>query len=160
MNAPRTILIVGLTVLVVVAAIVALRIAGVVGSGNDYRETAWLAVAEAHLAIRSGYTGDLYLRFDEGDPLPEELLTLSASNPDLRLRRFSERSPVNDICRQGGVNVGACQKDDFLSISYIPLLWRTALLSWRTAGCQGTFIAVRSFGRWRLVAEPWTWSCI
>lgn len=157
MNAPRTILTVGLTVLAGVAAIIALRIAGSMDT-DDERETAWMAVAESFFAMRPGYTGDFYIRFDEGDPLEEELLMLSASNPDLRLRRFSERSPENDFCPE--VSIGACQKDDFLQVSFTMLVWRTALLGWRTSACQGTYIAVNTFGRWRLAAEPWTWSCI
>ena len=161
MSIRQTISIVGLTALCGVAAIIALRMA--VGmETNDLRETAWVAAAEAFLANEPGYTGDFYVRFDRGDPLPEELLVLSASNPELRLRRFSERSPVNDFCNnnKGKVVVGACQKDDFLEITYVPLLWRTALLDWRTSACQGSYIAFRLFGQWRLAPDPAGWSCI
>jgi hypothetical protein len=154
-----TLLPVGLTLFAVIFLLLALRIAGAVDNDYSHWEGARFAVTQAIVREYEGTPDSLYIGFDDRDPFPEELASLSASNSRLRFRPYSERTDAEDWCDEPGMRIGPCQKDDFLFVSFrAMLLWRTALVSWHTTACTGTYLAVLAFGKWRAMQEP-TWSC-
>ena len=120
-----------------------------------------MAVATELLDDDSGDGSVLYLGFGDGDPLDEELQLLSLVNPRISLRPFSERTGVDDRCDSGEIVIGSCRKDDFLHVEFQDMLvWRTALVRYRTAGCHGSYLVVNVLGHWRPIAEPWSFGCI
>jgi len=146
---------VGCTLLAVILVLLALRVAGSMNNDYSHWEGARFAVAQS---IIQGYESSpdfLYIGFEDRDPFPEELASLSAFNQRLRIRPYSERTDAEDWCGKPGTEFHPCKKDNFLIVSFqAMLLWRTAVVRWRTTACSGTYLAVLAFGKWRVVQEP------
>ena len=151
---------ISLTLLAVALLLVILRIAGSIDRDYSHWEGARLAVTKSIIREYANRSEFLYVGFDERDPSPEELASLSASNAQLRFKPYSERTAAEDWCEEPGSHIGPCRKDNFLIVSFrAMLLWRTALVEWQTTACHGSYLAVFAFGRWRAVKEP-TMFCV
>jgi len=103
--------------------------------------------------------GKLYVSVEGSDPDEGMLKRLNQQLPTINFVPFGERDASKDECsaREGLINMGPCEMDNYFKLSAIEPLWRFAVVHWNTAACTGNIRLIR-LDKWRAVSD--SWGCI